>query len=99
MKFTTQNIHAWLLKRIDPVKLVFFYKCLFKTAPYFLKNTNFGAETCLSKKALTWNRGTTAISAYRINGSATGNGSFNATNWTFSGGTSFYYYVDNGVLF
>jgi cyanophycinase len=66
---------------------------------YFLKNTNLGAETCVSKKALTWNRGATAISAYKINGSATGNGSFNATNWTFSGGTSFYYYVDNGILF
>jgi len=66
---------------------------------YFLKNTNLGAETCVSKKALTWNRGATAVTAYRINGSATGNGSFNATNWTFSGGTSFYYYVDNGLLF
>ncbi len=66
---------------------------------YFLKNTNLGAETCLSKKPLTWNRSATAVSAYRILGSATGNGNFNATNWTFSGGASFFYYVNNGVLF
>jgi cyanophycinase len=65
---------------------------------YFLKNTGPGAETCLSKKPLTWNRSAMAVSAYRITGSATGNGSFNATNWTFSGGSAFYYYVDNGVL-
>lgn len=65
---------------------------------YFLKNTGLGAETCLSKKPLTWNRSAMAVSAYRITGSATGNGSFNATNWTFSGGSAFYYYVDNGVL-
>jgi cyanophycinase len=65
---------------------------------YFLKNTNAGAETCVNKTPLTWNGNATAISAYRINGTATGNGSFDATNWTFSGGTSYYYYVDNGVL-
>lgn len=66
---------------------------------YFLKNTNLGAETCLNRTALTWNRGATAVTAYRILGSVTGNGNFNATNWTFSGGTSYYYYVNNGVLF
>jgi cyanophycinase len=65
---------------------------------YFLKNTGPGAETCVSKKALTWNRGGQAVSTYKIAGSAAGNGSFNATNWTFSGGTSFYFYVNNGVL-
>lgn len=66
---------------------------------YFLRNKGLGAETCLSKKALTWNRGAQAVSAYMIAGSVTGNGTFNATNWTFNGGTSFYYYVNNGVLF
>lgn len=66
---------------------------------YFLKNTGAGAETCISGTPLTWNRNAQAVSAYRIAGSATGNGSFNATNWTFSGGTSYYYYVNNGVLF
>lgn len=66
---------------------------------YFLKNTGLGAETCVSGSPLTWNRSTQAVSAYRITGSATGNGSFNAANWTFSGGASSFYYVTNGVLF
>ena len=66
---------------------------------YFLRNTNLGPETCVSGTPLTWNRSATAVSAYRIAGSSTGNGSFNATNWTFSGGTAYYYYVNNGVLF
>jgi cyanophycinase len=66
---------------------------------YFLKNTGLGAETCVSGSPLTWNRGTQAVSAYRIAGSSTGNGTFNATNWTFTGGTSYFYYVNNGVLF
>ncbi len=66
---------------------------------YFLKNTGLGAETCVSGSPLTWNRGAQAVSAYRIAGSSTGNGTFNASNWTFSGGTSYYYYVNNGVLF
>ncbi|RXK58891.1 cyanophycinase [Lacibacter luteus] len=66
---------------------------------YFLKNTTLAAETCVSGSPLTWNRSAQAITAYRIAGSTTGNGSFNANNWTFSGGTSYFYYVNNGVLF
>lgn len=66
---------------------------------YFLRNTGLGAETCVSGSPLTWNRSAQAVSAYRIAGSSTGNGSFNATNWTLSGGTASYYYVNNGVLF
>ena len=66
---------------------------------YFLKNANLGPETCVSGSPLTWNRSAQAVQAYKIQGSATGNGSFNATNWTFSGGTSYFYYVNNGVLF
>ncbi len=65
---------------------------------YFLKNETLGAETCVSGTPLTWNRNATAVRTYRIAGSGTGNGTFNATNWTFSGGTSFFYYVNNGVL-
>jgi len=65
---------------------------------YFLRNTGLGAETCLSGSPLTWNRNGQAVSAYRIAGSATGNGSFNAANWTFTGGTGYYYYVNAGVL-
>ena len=66
---------------------------------YFLKNVNLGPETCVSGSPLTWNRAGQAVQAYKIQGSATGNGSFNATNWTFSGGSSYFYYVNNGVLF
>jgi cyanophycinase len=66
---------------------------------YFLKNGGLGAETCAAKVPLTWNRGGVAVNAYRIAGSSTGNGSFNANNWTFSGGTAYYYYVNNGGLF
>lgn len=66
---------------------------------YFLKNTGSGADTCVSGSPLTWNNHAQAISAYRIAGSATGNGNFNAANWTFSGGSSYFYYVNNGVLF
>ena len=66
---------------------------------YFLKNTNLGPETFISGTPLTWNRSGTAVSAYKIQASNTGNGSFNATNWTFSGGIAYYYYVNNGVLF
>ena len=66
---------------------------------YFLKNVNLGPETCVSGSPLTWNRSGQAVQAYKIQGSATGNGSFNATNWTFSGGTPYFYYVNNGGLF
>lgn len=66
---------------------------------YFMKNESLGPETCVSGVPLTWNRTGTAIRTYRIAGSQTGNGSFNAINWTFSGGTSYFNYVNNGVLF
>ena len=65
---------------------------------YFLQNESLAAETCLSGTPLTWNRSALAVKAYKINASLTGNGSFNATNWTFSGGTAYHYYVNNGVL-
>lgn len=65
---------------------------------YFLKNTSLQAETCVSGSPLNWVRGNQAISAYKITGSNTGNGSFNASTWALSGGVSYYYYVNNGVL-
>ena len=65
---------------------------------YFLQNQNLAAETCVSGTPLTWNRSTLAVNAYKINASLTGNGSFNATNWTLSGGTAYHYYVNNGVM-
>lgn len=66
---------------------------------YFLANTSLGAETCINGTPLTWNRSAQAVSTYRIAGSLTGNGSFNANNWSFSGGASYFKYVNNGVLF
>ena len=66
---------------------------------YFLRNTNLAPETCLSGTPLTWNRNSTAVSAYKIQGTNTGNGSFNAASWAFSGGSAYYYFVNNGVLF
>jgi cyanophycinase len=65
---------------------------------YFLQNNAGQAETCLSKKPLNWNQNSQAVKAYRIVGSPTGNGSFNANNWTFTGGTSYFYYVIGGIL-
>lgn len=66
---------------------------------YFLQNENPGPETCLSATALTWNRSQLAVKAYKITGSITGNGSFNANTWLqFNGGTASHYYVNNGVL-
>ncbi|MFM7329572.1 MAG: cyanophycinase, partial [Bacteroidota bacterium] len=66
---------------------------------YFLRNTGLGAETCVSGSPLTWNRTKQSVSAYRIAGSATGNGSFNAATWSFTGGTAYFYYVNAGVLY
>lgn len=65
---------------------------------YFIRNTNLGPETCVSGTPLTWNRSAMAVSTYKITGSLTGNGSFNAANWTFSGGNSYFAYVNNGVM-
>ncbi len=65
---------------------------------YFLNNNAGSAETCVSKKALNWVQNNQAIKANKITGSVTGNGVLNISNWTFSGGTSYYYYVNNGVL-
>jgi cyanophycinase len=66
---------------------------------YFLRNTGTGPETCVARQKLTWNRNQQAVSAYIIAGSATGNGQFDLNNFTGSGGTSKFYYVNNGVLF
>ena len=65
---------------------------------YFLRNVTTGPETCVSGNPLTWVRSNQAVSAYKITGSSTGNGSFNSNTWAFTGGISYYYYVSNGVL-
>jgi cyanophycinase-like exopeptidase len=66
---------------------------------YFLRNTGAGPETCVARQKLTWVRSQQAVSAYIIPGSATGNGQFDLNNFTGSGGTSRFYYVNNGVLY
>lgn len=65
---------------------------------YFLQNNTLGAETCLSGSPLNWVRSNQAVKAYKITGNAVGNGSFNAATWALSGGVSYFYYVNNGVL-
>ncbi|PHX74672.1 MAG: cyanophycinase [Chitinophagaceae bacterium] len=65
---------------------------------YFLKNESSGPEICTSGNPLTWNLNSLAIKAYKIKGNSICNGNFDAVNWTFSGGTSFHYYVNNGIL-
>jgi cyanophycinase len=65
---------------------------------YFLQNNAGPPETCLAKKALTWNLNNQAVKAIKITGSLSGNGSANLVNWTFTGASSFYYFVNNGVL-
>jgi cyanophycinase len=66
---------------------------------YFLKNTTQGAETCVAGQKLTWNRNQQAVSAYIIAGSTSGNGQFNLNTFSGSGGTSKFYYVNDGVLY
>lgn len=65
---------------------------------YFIQNNADAAESCISRKPLNWIQGNQAVKAYKITGSPTGNGAFNANNWTFSGGSQYFYYVNNGVL-
>lgn len=65
---------------------------------YFLTNELDAPETCIPGTPLTWNFNKLAIKAYKIKGSPLGNGIFDATNWTFSGGSSFHYYVNAGNL-
>jgi cyanophycinase-like exopeptidase len=65
---------------------------------YFLTNELDAPETCIPGTPLTWNFNKLAIKAYKIKGSPLGNGIFDATNWTFSEGSSFHYYVNAGNL-
>jgi hypothetical protein len=65
---------------------------------YFLQNNALGSETCNSGNLLHWQRNKQAVKAYKITGSTTGNGSFDTSTWNFSGGTSYFYAVNNGVL-
>jgi cyanophycinase len=65
---------------------------------FFLKGFGGTPELCQSKKALTWNRGGQAVAAYVVPGTAAGANTFNFTNWTGTGGTSQFWYVNTGVF-
>jgi len=65
---------------------------------YFLECGKKGAEQCTNAQALTWNRAGRAVKVYKIQGNTAGNGSFNAKNWSFTGGTSQFYAINQGVL-
>ena len=67
---------------------------------WFLRNTGGGPETCAPRQPLTWNRDQQAIEAYVIPGGTTGQGRIDLSNWSQrSGGSSRYYYVNNGILY
>lgn len=56
-------------------------------------------ETCASGTRLNWNRGKQAVRAYLVPGTPAGTGTFNLNAWgNGTGGTSQYFYVDQGVL-
>jgi cyanophycinase-like exopeptidase len=69
------------------------------TAFFLRQNTASGVpERCVSGSSLDWYRARQAIRAYKINGSTTGSGNFDMVNWSGTGGTAQFYYIDRGVL-
>jgi cyanophycinase len=69
------------------------------TAFFLIQNTTSGGpERCVARKTLDWYRDKRAVYVYKITGSAAGNGTFDMVNWSGSGGTSQYYYVDYGTF-
>ena len=56
-------------------------------------------ETCVSGTRLQWNRGRQAVRVYQIAGTTAGTGTFDLNAWgNGTGGTSKYFYVDQGTL-
>ncbi|GAA3964655.1 cyanophycinase [Hymenobacter antarcticus] len=56
-------------------------------------------ETCVSGTRLHWNRGRQAVRVYQIAGTPAGTGTFDLNAWgNGTGGTSKYFYVDQGTL-
>lgn len=69
------------------------------TAFFLRQNTTAGVpERCVSGSSLDWYRSRQAIRAYKITGSTAGAGNFDMTNWSGTGGTLQYYYIDRGVV-
>jgi cyanophycinase len=66
---------------------------------HFLRQNGQGPEVCQPNTKLTWNRSNQAVKVYEIDGSPTGNGTFNLNDWsTATGGSWLYYYVDDGTF-
>ncbi|PWF44386.1 pre-peptidase C-terminal domain-containing protein [Massilia glaciei] len=56
------------------------------------------AETLAPNTALTWFVGSQALRVYQVQGTATGTNTFNLGTWSGSGGTTRYWYVNNGTM-
>ncbi|MFT3703262.1 MAG: cyanophycinase [Agriterribacter sp.] len=70
---------------------------------YFISTDNTKApELCEADKSLQWKRKQHALKVYEIQGAAEGNGSFSVSNFVTdkaTGGTWYWWWVDNGSLF
>ncbi len=55
-------------------------------------------ETLAPSAALTWLVAQRAIQVYQLPGTSTGTNTFNLSTWTGTGGTTRYWYVNNGTL-
>ena len=62
-----------------------------------LKGTG-APETLAPSAALTWLVAQKAIQVYQLPGTASGTNTFNLSTWTGTGGTTRYWYVNNGTL-
>lgn len=70
---------------------------------YGAGNANFvaatgAAETLAPNTALTWFVGSQALRVYQVPGTATGTNTFNMGTWSGNGGTTHYWYVNNGTM-
>lgn len=65
---------------------------------YFMIGENGVPETCVSGSKLTWNRSAQAVKVYKVPGTTGGTNTFNFSSWSGTGGTSQFYYADNGTL-
>lgn len=71
---------------------------------YFLQtnceSAHRGPETCIQGNPLEWNRNSEAIKVYKVNGTPTGENTFNLKDWkSGSGGAWENWYTSGGVLF
>ncbi|WP_231590625.1 cyanophycinase [Hymenobacter terrenus] len=74
---------------------------VFGSGTAFFLQQNGGSNTperCVARASLDWYRGRQAVKVYKVVGTATGTNTFNFNNWTGTGGSSQYYYVDRAAL-